>query len=124
MAGIVTSDPVNAARLAALLQENAQVHARFDAAFAQAMAKTASDLEAAASRRIRAVSTADKRAALDRASVWIAHYRASLSAGSAPPSARAIMRAARKSEDGRSIPRRILLAARPSEWLLQGAPID
>ena len=118
---IAISNPANAGRLASILRENAPAHARVDAAFAETLAEAASALEAAASRRSRAVSHAQKRAALDRASAWVARYRASLAAGSASPSARAIIRAAQCSEDGRGIPWRILLAA----WRLPpSAPIE
>ena len=118
------ADPALAARLVALLRENSLVHAALEPTFAVTMASAAAVLETAVTpRRARAVAPAQKRAAAARAAAWMATYRTSLPAGSAPPSARKIIQAAQQSEDGRAIPRRILLAACPPEWMRQSAPI-
>ncbi len=134
-------DPVQTARLAAILRENAPIHARIgDAAFAATCANVAIALEmllvltslpvplAAPSEplaptskppRQRAITGAQKAEAALAAAEWLNAYRERLQPTSGAPSARAIWAAYKRDATAPVIPRAVLLAARPPEWKME-----
>jgi hypothetical protein len=136
MSTATTPDPAHTARLAAMLAENARLHARYDPEFADTMAHFArafaghaaiASLVAPAStpRRTRAVTGAQKADAAQRAADWINTYKDALPPGSGIPSARAIWTAYQNDEAAPVIPRTVLMNARFPEWKIndRGAPI-